>query len=272
MTSLAPTSKTKDFLHRCYPFILSKAIYLGFRYLCPGNHNLFKGAFHRVLHLSVFCLLTGVDIGPGSVDILCRILYPDDDVIDYSKRINDDNKCPQQEKMGKIRSTVVRGRKPANNGDVQMLSRQQQINFDANQISPLLLKCLQNTCDNIKEHQNGNDSSSNFRKKQIIKHTKPVRWCRTGGLETMPEYCNIKGTVYRSGNPSKSTCSTREKIMQDHVRAQKEHSSQSNEDRNKCIQRKREIEKERNRVIGGGSNVIAGYSSLIEQKSYDNME
>ena len=53
-----------------------------------------------------------------------------------------------------------------------VLPRQQQIEFDANQISPLLQQCL------------GKDGGYLSRRKQVLKRTEPVRHCRTGGRET----------------------------------------------------------------------------------------
>ena len=77
LTHSAPP-KQRDVIFRYYPFVLSKGIYLGFKFLCPGNQKLFKGAFQRILYLSTFRLLTGLDICPGSIDSLRLKLYPDD--------------------------------------------------------------------------------------------------------------------------------------------------------------------------------------------------
>lgn len=88
MSSSAILAKQKKNLFRHYPFIISKAIYLGFKYLCPGNHGLFKGAFERILNLSVFRLLTGVNVCSSSVDVLRLKLYPDDAVEDDSSEID----------------------------------------------------------------------------------------------------------------------------------------------------------------------------------------
>ncbi len=77
LREVVPT-KEQDTIFRIYPFVLSKAVFLGFKYLCPGNHNLFKGAFQRILNLSVFRLFTGLDDCPGSTDALRLQLYPGD--------------------------------------------------------------------------------------------------------------------------------------------------------------------------------------------------
>jgi hypothetical protein len=234
LASIAPP-KQRDTLFRHYPFVLSKAIYLAFQFLCPGNQSLFKGPFLRILYLSVFRLLTGVDICPESVDALRLKLFPED----YSK---DDSGCDERDqetsnrlsplpnrrskdhhKMREVdndfgeanygnkrtrnvngqalhdkrrnlmrnhlamartsptRSSVVKfvgeretlcfhHEKPVSLG-CKYLLRQQQVNFDVNQISPLLQQCL------------GREGISK-RPKQFIKRTEPVRFCRTGGIET----------------------------------------------------------------------------------------
>ena len=62
--------------------------------MCPGNRNLFKGAFQRILYLSIFRLLTGVVIGPSSVETLRLKMYPND--------FNDEDHSDQNEDTGKI--------------------------------------------------------------------------------------------------------------------------------------------------------------------------
>ena len=332
MTSLASNPKMNDFLHRCYPFIVSKAIYLGFRYLCPGNHNLFNGAFHRILHLFVFRLLTGVDIGSGTVETLYRQLYPDDDLIgadafNSSRGKNELNDCASKNKMRL--STIDIGKQECQlKGDKvkkkhqhewsednhPILSRQQQINFDANQINPLLLQSLHDPRSifqsnvnvlNPSEHKTDIYSSNRntqtrsdftnseklkfpvgFRKKQLIKHTKPVRWCRTGGVETMPADYDAhfkpssmnkimsSSKIEKNINSDDNTCfhrcdevSDREKIMSEHEAAQRHHLYQRNIGRRDGRRRLNEIEKEYIEVFRGGSKLIAEYSKTIGVKT-----
>ncbi len=208
-------------LFRHYPFVLSKAIYLGFQFLCPGNQKLFKGPFLRILYLSVSRLLTGVDICPESVDALRLKLFPEDgfkDGCDEEDKERSNRLCPlpsgenyrrmngndinAENKMRNVdggqclhdkrrnlarayfaqaRNSVVKfmgeretlrfhNEKPVSLG-CKFLPRQQQVNFDVNQISPLLQHCL------------GRENIS-LRPKHFIKRTEPVRFCKTGGIET----------------------------------------------------------------------------------------
>lgn len=149
--------KQRDTVFRHYPFVLSKAIYLGLQYLCPGNKSLFKGPFLRILYLSVFRLLTGVDICPESVDAIRFKLYPGDALIEDS---NDEEKkegdCRLQE--GHYQDYRRRSRSCGLDNPL----RQQQVNFDVNQISPLLQQCLGRECISL-------------RPKQFIKRIEPVR-------------------------------------------------------------------------------------------------
>lgn len=209
--------KQRDTLFRHYPFVLSKAIYLGFQYLCPGNKSLFKGPFLRILYLSVFRLLTGVDICPESVDAIRFKLYPDDALVDDNSdeekkegdsrlqmgphqddrrrsrhhgrddtnkstgQMNTDERVKnnkgnneQNEMTTSTNGMEPRGRKlSSSNRNLMTKSistrqskslplKQQQVNFDVNQISPLLQQCLGRECISI-------------RPKQFIKRIEPVR-------------------------------------------------------------------------------------------------
>ena len=207
MVTLAP-DPDRDTIHHTYPFVLSQAIYLGFKFLCPGNHALFKGAFQRILYLSVFRMLTGVDICPGSVETLRHAIFPEElidegnndqegenrlqpipgDLGGRSRNVHGTNKHQINDackfKIGngsQARSSVVkfmgdreslrfRADKPVSLGP-KILLKQQRVNFDANQISPLLQQCL------------GREVVTT-RSKQYIKRTEPVRFCRSGGLDT----------------------------------------------------------------------------------------
>ena len=206
MVTLAP-DQDRDTIHRTYPFVLSQGIFLAFKYLCPGNHALFQGAFQRILYLSVFRMLTGVDICPGSVEALRWSIFPEESMEEDNKRV--DNRLrpiagdlKSRTKDGAARSTVDHGRevssmrnsvvkfmgdreslrfradKPISLGP-KILLRQQRVNFDANQISPLLQQCL------------GREVVTR-RPKQYIKRTQPVPYCRTGGIDT---YHSIQGEI-----------------------------------------------------------------------------
>lgn len=157
----------RDTLLRHFPFALSKAIYLGFQYLCPGNQSLFKGSFLCILNLSVFRLLTGVNICAKSVDSLRLKLYPKDEM--KSKSVSHDQYADNSEHVLSSKSnyradSFKRKRGHATNNSKKALSnrilrrddpqyteekshpRHQQVNFDVNQISPLLQQCLGRDC------------------------------------------------------------------------------------------------------------------------------
>jgi len=51
--SLKSLKDHKDFFFKHYPFVLSQAIILGLRSLCPGNQSLYTSHFKRILYLEV---------------------------------------------------------------------------------------------------------------------------------------------------------------------------------------------------------------------------
>ena len=212
----AASPKERDVIFRFYPFVLAKGIFMGFKYLCPGNQNLFKGAFQRILYLSIFRLLTGLDICPESIDALRLKLYPEDlneeDPSDANSE--QDNELRPMGNQLKVKYSTERSHRSnnpadaptnslsagrsshANNsekrdslvkfvGDRESLQfrpenvdslgpkkvpRQQQVQFDAYQISPLLQQYLKD--------------SNSIGPKHFIKRTEPVSNCVSGGVET----------------------------------------------------------------------------------------
>ena len=179
INTISSASKTKDLLFRSYPFVLSNTMFYGFIFLFPGNHNLFRGSFQQVLHLSVFRILTGVNIGFESVNDIRKRLYPDDgeeglDLDKFkNKNQNQEDKYLTSHKSS-TRSITFSGdtakdwKDPSN-----LLPRQQQVSYDANMISPLLQQCMRGSSENNKH-----------RKKHLVQRTEPVRLCRTGRSET----------------------------------------------------------------------------------------
>ncbi len=174
--SIAPPHQ-RDPLLRHFSFALSKAIYLGFQYLCPGNQSLFKGPFLCILNLSVFRLLTGVNICSKSVDSLRLKLYPEDVTKDESggdrradfngrkiRATSTDNKLRspnllrrdeslKRKRVNLTKSNTTRSSGALHKNDSQCTNnksyhypRHHQVNFDVNQISPLLQQCLGRDC------------------------------------------------------------------------------------------------------------------------------
>lgn len=218
--------KERDVIFRYYPLVLSKGIYIAFKFLCPGNRNLFKGAFQRILYLSIFRLLTGLDICPESIDALRLKLYPDDLNEEESSEANPDRdnelrpmgtqhenhiapdkrntrelvsrKDSVAASLNENKTEATRHSKrdslvkfvgdrdslrfrPVKKLSPQKLPRQQQVSFDAYQISPLLQQHL------------GRESNSVSRK-HFIKRTEPVAHCKSGGVETYQSRCD-KGII-----------------------------------------------------------------------------
>ena len=93
LLSLKALEAHKDFFFKNYPFVLSQAIVLGFKYLCPGNQSLYTPTLKRILFLTVAQLLTGVDVCPGSVNFLRHEVYPED-AVDGPSNPNESNKLP----------------------------------------------------------------------------------------------------------------------------------------------------------------------------------
>jgi len=294
MLTLSAPSKQRDIIFRYYPFVLSKGIFLGFKFLCPGNHSLFKGAFQRILYLSIFRLLTGLDICPGSIDALRVKLYPDDahkdepsdadteqdnelrpmgnqgekphlpNKIQSSAKANSSDfsygstststsiasdKSPLKQQpssvprdsvvkfMGDRESLRFRPDKPQSLGP-KILPRQQQVQFDSHQISPLLQQCL------------GRESIS-MGPKHFIKRTEPVAYCKSGGVETYRSRC--EGTS-----------------IQDEDRRMEEHRYKTRELRISCMQATFENRKQlkalasqRHEILNGGRAKIQDFATSI---------
>jgi hypothetical protein len=157
--------KHGDFIFRYYPFVLSKAIADGFQFLCPGNRSLFEGTFQTLLYLSVFRLLTGLNLCPASIYAQRLKVFPED--------VNGDDIIGSGgvERKPKQRAFI--------NVEKKDIIRQQQVHFDAHQISPLIQNWLKRQA--ISED-----------KKHILKRTEPVPNCKFGGLET---YQSLQGKI-----------------------------------------------------------------------------
>ncbi|GMI12845.1 hypothetical protein TrRE_jg9425, partial [Triparma retinervis] len=78
MLSSRSLEANKDFFFMHFPFVLSQAIILGFKYLCPGNQSLFTASFKNILYLTAAQLLSGVDVCPGSVSFIRHNMFPED--------------------------------------------------------------------------------------------------------------------------------------------------------------------------------------------------
>ena len=211
LSSLAPSNK-QDLLLRHFPFLLSKAIHLGFQYLCPGNQSLFKGLFSCILNLSVFRLLTGVDICPQSVDSLRLKLYPDDIIKDESgankgdagyekRRIRPlqsealilNNSFSQVDSLKRKRAHTI-PTSPKHSKEISLderhggtdektFPRHQQVNFDVNQISPLLQQCLGRDCVSLQP-------------KRFIKRIEPIQSHISGSTQVAQKKSNLTEKTY----------------------------------------------------------------------------
>lgn len=162
LISAVPAVNHRDVLFRHYPFVLAKGIYLGFQYLFPEKQSLFQGPFLRVLYVSLFRLLTGIDVSTEFVDTILMKLYPKDikpNRDNKNKRTrsvynNDDDETTN--KCDKSRTKVSTSTFPAEQMSLhnKALTNPQhrkdyfrneiflELHFDVNQISPLLQRCL----------------------------------------------------------------------------------------------------------------------------------
>ena len=212
LTSLAPPHQ-RDLLLRHFPFVLSKAIHVGFRYLCPGNQSLFKGPFMCILNLSVFRLLTGVDICPQSVDSLRLKLYPDDVIKDESgadeghaghekrkirplpsdEALISNNSFRRVDSLKRKRAHTI-PTSPKHSKEISLneshrgtdeksYPRHQQVNFDVNQISPLLQQCLGRDCVSLQP-------------KRFIKRIEPIQSRISGSTQIAQNKSNLTEKTY----------------------------------------------------------------------------
>lgn len=213
--------KHGDFIFRYYPFVLSKAIADGFQFLCPGNRSLFEGTFQTLLYLSVFRLLTGLNLCPASIHAQRLKVFPED------AKGDDIIGSGGVERKPKQRALI--------NVEKKDINRQQQVHFDAHQISPLMQNCLKR-------------QSISEDKKHILKRTEPVPNCKSGGLET---YHSLQGKIHIQFNEpemikqSKDLKCDLEAIS---TRSQKQLA---------------QVLKTRNAVLSGGKKRIEEYASKV---------
>lgn len=213
--------KHGDFIFRYYPFVLSKAIADGFQYLCPGNRSLFEGTFQTLLYSSVFRLFTGLNICPASIHAQRLKVFPEDANGDDVIGSRGAEKQPKPGKVVHVEKTDI--------------VRQQQVHFDAHQISPLIQNCL-------KRQTISKD------KKHILKRTEPVANCKSGGLETyqsLQEKVDIHSSEPEKMKQSKSLKRDLEAISK---RSQKQLAR---------------VIKTRDAVFSGGKKSIGDYASKV---------
>jgi hypothetical protein len=113
------------------------------------------------------------------------------------------------------------------------LPRQQQVKFDASGVSPLLQQYL--------DHH----SDTAGRRPQNLKRTQPVRWCRTGGVDTwnrvkVSEVTDVTKDLMRLYKTSK------ERMRSDTSASMRAY-----------VVARNELTKESNRVRDGGTNSVA---------------
>ncbi|GFH52172.1 hypothetical protein CTEN210_08648 [Chaetoceros tenuissimus] len=170
--------KQRDVIFRVFPFVVSKAIHLGFTFLCPGNRSLFRGSFQKVLNTSTFKLLTGLDI--ANIHTIVNKLYPEDEKMhreDASEEIDSIEETfeitrRQMSGCSFDRSFISHTKAPGDG----LVRHQNRILFDTRKLSPLLSQYL------------GRDSL-NIGSKHLVKRTEPVVHCSVGGLDTFqPRY------------------------------------------------------------------------------------
>ena len=296
LLSLKSLDSHKDFFFRHYPFVLGQAIILGFRYLCPGNQSLFTGHFKRILYHTIVKLMTGVDVCPGSVNLLRQQLFPEE-ILDEEEdvesvlppianltgsRVDDDgvggmtmgadntgqhlggilsvddeevvsssaatNKKTKMSKSASVpnfsraevppvlqytggRETLrFRKEKPSFLAG-KYLPRQQQFEFDASRISPMLQQFLDHYSDTAN------------RRPHNIKRTEPVKWCRTGGADT-----------HRKLPPQKKQY---ELIMNRHQAEKKLFRKESHASIKNMVAEVHSVNEERMHILKGGNSAIA---------------
>ncbi|GMH80030.1 hypothetical protein TL16_g08371 [Triparma laevis f. inornata] len=137
---------------------------------------------------------------------------------------------PPVQKFTGARDTLrFRPEKPATLGK-KVIPRQQQKKFDASGISPLLQQYL--------DHH----SDTGGRRPQSLKRTEPVKWCRTGGVDT-----HIK-------IPSRKDL--HDKFMSDYRKAKRGKSVEIAKSMRTMVEDVRHLEEERRHVLRGGSTSI----------------
>ncbi|GMH55157.1 hypothetical protein TrRE_jg9006 [Triparma retinervis] len=113
------------------------------------------------------------------------------------------------------------------------LPRQQQVAFDASGVSPLLQQYL--------DHH----SDTAGRRPQSLKRTQPVKWCRTGGVDT-----------WNRVRVSAVTDVTRD-LMRDYKASKERTRSEAAAGVRSFVVARNELTKESNRVRDGGMNSVA---------------
>ena len=136
---------------------------------------------------------------------------------------------PVQKFTGPRDTLRFRPEKPSFLGKKQ-LPRQQQIAFNASSISPLLQQYL--------DHH----SDTAGRAPQNLKRTEPVRWCRTGGVDT-----HVKLPSRRD---------VHDKLMADYHKAKRSKAREVTKSMSNMVAAVKDVENERMHVLRGGSSAI----------------
>lgn len=282
MLTVTASPKERDVIFRFYPFVLSKGIFIAFKFLCPGNRSLFKGAFQRILYLSIFRLLTGLDICPESIDALRLKLYPEDINEEDSDAADQDNELrPMGNERENQRSANVHLKsnlaselknskrsltgakahdtirhskrdslvkfvgerdslryRPLKKLSPKKLPRQQQVKFDAYQISPLLQQHL------------GRESNS-VGPKHFIKRTEPVAHCKSGGVETYQ--CLSDSRIIES----------EDQLLQEHKRKTNELKMASMKSNFSNRKQLKELQSQCAKILSGGREKVQEFASTI---------
>ena len=159
---LVPQKQRDNFFWH-YPIVLSRAIYFGFQYLCPGNLLLFKDPLLQKMDVLIFHLLTGVKVCPVSLKAMCTKLYPQEEInngktddflsVDRNACHNNDKDHTYNEETNicddsgasshgnTLQFSTARSQENESNS-MHTLAIQKRVKFDVNQVSPLMQHCL----------------------------------------------------------------------------------------------------------------------------------
>jgi hypothetical protein len=213
--------KHGDFIFKFYPFVLSKAIADGFEFLCPGNRSLFKGTFQSLLYLSVFRLLTGLNVCPASIHAQRLKVFPGDA---YGEEKTSTSELETQPKTGALMHV-----------EKNHITRQQHVEFDAYQLSPLLQNCLKRqTVSKGKSH--------------LLKRTEPVSNCKSGGIET-----------YHSLQAHVDIYSSKSEMIKQSKNLKRDLEAISTKSRKQLAR----VIKTRDAVLSGGNRSVGDYASKV---------
>lgn len=279
-------SKRQDAIFRLYPFVLAKAIFLGFKCLCPGDQTIFKGAFPRILNTSIFHLMTGIENCINTTNAIRLRLYPRDSFengcpnLNYIMKPSDrgfdplitqQQPQPQPQPQQRHRRAAINGfltkintdqseptlfspmkyKEHRDKEDTMLCSRPPRIKYDAYLLSPLLQNHL--------GRQNVLNGCHHY-----ITRVEPSSKSKTGGVETY--HSRFQNNEHHSSSRTESSATfsfDSDEVMKRYRRSVQDLKKDLKHSEVKSGEQLKGLEDMREEVLKGGKRRIKSFAESI---------